>query len=231
MPQDLKVLTSIYAKNDSLGKSIITSWPSQHQLTIRSTPKMISWKLSIAPDTLLIKPENCNQSRINRLPITKVEHFLDFLFSSNLMQDVAYGVNKINFDSGDEQKVANSILTMKYSSTTAYYRQFFSDTSFEPISESTLWKKTVRNKSITKKKPSWLRWYNCSWDEWILHTQHSTAESVKRMDLAKNMETGKPSLKAKFLNKCNASSTLPTHSTSFGLSDVSDLALQEPHCA
>ena len=179
----------------------------------------------------LVIPEKTKQWKINCLPNAKVEHFLDFLFSSNLMQDVAYGVNKINFDSGDEQKVANSILTMKYSYTTAYYRQFFSDTSFEPISESTLWKKTVRNKSITKKKPSWLRWYNCSWDEWILHTQHSTAESVKRMDLAKNMETGKPSLKAKFLNKCNASSTLPTHSTSFGLSDVSDLALQEPHCA
>ena len=57
------------------------------------------------------------------------------------------------------------------------------------------------------------------------------AESVKRMDLAKDLETGKRYLKAKFLNKCNASSTLPTHSTSFALSDESDLALQQPHCA
>ena len=237
--EDLKVLTSIYAKNDSLGKSIKISLVGHQKYTKDDIMKTFNcsrymvdkaqklWSECVG----LAIPEKTKQSRINRLPIAKVEYFLDFLFSSNLMQDVAYGVNKINFDSGDEQKVANSILTMKYSYTTAYYRQFFSDTSFEPISESTLWKKTVRNKSITKKKPSWLRWYNCSWDEWILHTQHSTAESVKRMDLAKNMETGKPSLKAKFLNKCNASSTLPTHSTSFGLSDVSDLALQEPHCA
>ena len=57
------------------------------------------------------------------------------------------------------------------------------------------------------------------------------AENVKRIDLAKDLETGKRYLKAKFLNKCNDSSTLPTHSTSFALSDYSDLALQQPHCA
>ena len=85
-------------------------------------------------------PEKAKHSRINHLTIAKVEHFLDFLFSINLIQDVAYGVSKIKFNSGDEQKVANSILTMKYRQTIAYYRQFCSDTSFEPFSESTLWR-------------------------------------------------------------------------------------------
>ena len=51
------------------------------------------------------------------------------------------------------------------------------------------------------------------------------------MDLAKDLETGKRYLKVKFLNKCNTSSTLSTHSTSFSLSEESDLALQQPHCA
>ena len=55
------------------------------------------------------------------------------------------------------------------------------------------------------------------------------AESIKRMDLGKDLETDY--LKAKFLNKCNASSTFPTQSTSFALSHESDLALQQPHCA
>ena len=39
------------------------------------------------------------------------------------------------------------------------------------------------------------------------------------MDLAKDLETGKRYLKVKFLNKCNTSSTLSTHSTSFSLSE------------
>ena len=51
------------------------------------------------------------------------------------------------------------------------------------------------------------------------------AESIKRMDLETDY------LKVKFLNKCNASSTFPTQSTSFALSHESDLALQQPHCA
>ena len=57
------------------------------------------------------------------------------------------------------------------------------------------------------------------------------AESVRIMDLVKDLETGKRYLKAKFFNQCNASSTPPTHSTSFALSDESDLALQQSHCA
>ena len=57
------------------------------------------------------------------------------------------------------------------------------------------------------------------------------AESIKTMDLAKDLETGKHYTKAKFLNKCNASSKLSTHSTSFALSDETNLALQQSHCA
>ena len=34
----------------------------------------------------------------NRLPQEKIEHFLEFLFSCGLLQDVAFGVNKIKFD-------------------------------------------------------------------------------------------------------------------------------------
>ena len=52
----------------------------------------------------------------------KVEHFLEFLFSRGLLQDVAYGVNKIKFDCGEKQIVANVILTMKYSHTISYYK-------------------------------------------------------------------------------------------------------------
>ena len=146
--EDLKVLTSIYAKNDSLGKLIKISLVGHQKYTKDDIMKTFNcsrymvdkaqklWSECVG----LAIPEKTKQSRINRLPIAKVEYFLDFLFSSNLMQDVAYGVNKIKFDSGDKQKVVNNILTMKYSHTIAYYCQFWSDTSFELFSESTLWK-------------------------------------------------------------------------------------------
>ena len=56
------------------------------------------------------------------------------------------------------------------------------------------------------------------------------AERIKRMDLAKDLETGKRYLKAKFLAMLHLH-FLYTSSTSFALSDESDLALQQSHCA
>ena len=55
------------------------------------------------------------------MPQEKTEHFLEFFFSRGLLQDVACGVNKTKFDSGEQQKVTNAILTMKYSHTIAFY--------------------------------------------------------------------------------------------------------------
>ena len=139
MPEDVKVLTSIHAESNFLRKSIILSlvdhqkYTKDDMQTFNCSRCIVDKARKLQPECVgLVITEKAKQSRINRLPIAKVEHFLDFLFSSSLMQDVAYGVNKIKFNGGDEQKVANSILTMKYSHTIAYYRQFCSDTSFEP---------------------------------------------------------------------------------------------------
>ena len=70
----------------------------------------------------------------------KVERFLEFLFSSGLLQDAAYGANKIKFDSGEKQKVANAILTMKYSQTISYYKQMCHETLYSPLSDTSLWR-------------------------------------------------------------------------------------------
>ena len=146
------------------------------------------------------------------------------------MQDVAYGVNKIKFNSGDERKVANSILTMKYDHTIAYYHQFCSKTSFEPFSESTLWRILMGINPSQIKSLAGLDYITATEINGF-STLLKAAESIKTMDLAKDLETGKHYTKAKFLNKCNASSKLSTHSTSFALSDETDLALQQSHCA
>ena len=55
------------------------------------------------------------------LDLNKSEHFLDFIFSSDMLQDVAYGITKIKYDSGEEQKVAHAILNTKFSHAIAFY--------------------------------------------------------------------------------------------------------------
>ena len=38
-----------------------------------------------------------------------------------MLQDVAYGITKIKYDSGEEQKVAHAILNTKFSHAIAFY--------------------------------------------------------------------------------------------------------------
>ena len=60
--------------------------------------------------------------------------------SSGLLQDVAYGMSKIQFDDGSQQNIPNAILTAKYSHTIAFYLRICKETHYEPVSETTLWR-------------------------------------------------------------------------------------------
>ena len=76
----------------------------------------------------------------NKRKIKKFERFLECLFSIGILQDAAYGVNKIKFGSGEKQKVSNIILTMKYSPTISYYKQVCYESLFSSLSDSSLWR-------------------------------------------------------------------------------------------
>ena len=53
----------------------------------------------------------------------KTEDFLlDFLFSSGILQDVAYGTTKVKFYSGEEQCTAHAVITSKVSHTITFYK-------------------------------------------------------------------------------------------------------------
>ena len=69
----------------------------------------------------------------HHLDLNKSEHFLDFTFSSSMLQDVAYGVTKIKYDPGEEQKIAHAILTTKFSYVTAFYIESCEITDFLPL--------------------------------------------------------------------------------------------------
>ena len=73
----------------------------------------------------------------NKLNTTKVEHFLDFFFDSGLLQDVAYVINKLKYDSGNIQILPKAILTCKYSQLIDFYQHFCKESDYQPLSEST----------------------------------------------------------------------------------------------
>ena len=76
----------------------------------------------------------------NQLDQKKAEHFLDFIFNSNLLQDVAYGVTKIKFDLNDVYKISRAVLTAKMSHTIAFYNEVCRSENYSPLSESSLWR-------------------------------------------------------------------------------------------
>ena len=73
------------------------------------------------------------------MDIDKAEHFLDFLFPSGILQDNAYGTTKVKFQSGEGQHIAHAVITLKFSHTIAFYKQYCDSTKYSPLSDSSLW--------------------------------------------------------------------------------------------
>ena len=76
------------------------------------------------------------QFKRTRLNTQKCEHFLNFIFSKGLLQDVAYGTTTIKFDSGDTQNIPHAILQTKFSHTIEFYKNSYADSDYTPLSDS-----------------------------------------------------------------------------------------------
>ena len=74
-----------------------------------------------------------------RIDQQKAEHFLDYLFESGALQDVAYGTTTLKYDSGDKESVAHAVLTARKSHVIQDYFAYCSDVAYDPLSRTTLW--------------------------------------------------------------------------------------------
>ena len=127
---DLDYVLNLYNKTDSMGQLVILSLIDPKNYTKQKNMETFNctkhkngqarkWD---AINSGLVLPTKVQFKR-NKLNVSKCEHFLDFAFMSGLLQDVAYGVTKIKYDSVEEQKVAHAVLTTKYSHAVSFYLQ------------------------------------------------------------------------------------------------------------
>ena len=91
-------------------------------------------KMRIQSEGLLLPAKTKHIRR--KLNKDKVEHFLEFVFNSGLLEDVAYGTHNIKFDSDLKLKVANTVLTTKYTHGITFYLKKCAN--YEPLSTSNL---------------------------------------------------------------------------------------------
>ena len=130
LPNDLDYVLNLYNKSDSVGQLIILSLTDPKKYTkqkILETFNCSKYKIEQARkwnaiNSGLVLPTKVQFKR-NNINVSKCEHFLDFVFMSGLLHDVAYGVTKIKYDSGEKQKVAHAVLTAKYSHAISFYLQ------------------------------------------------------------------------------------------------------------
>ena len=86
------------------------------------------------------KPSSPPEIRRMRLEATKTDHFLDFISSPSLLQDVSYGTKSLKLDSGEKLLVPAIIRTVIPSRIIKQYQSFCKSVEFKPYSERTLFR-------------------------------------------------------------------------------------------
>ena len=163
----------------------------------------------------------------NRLDQKKAEHFLDFIFNSNLFQDVAYGVTKIKFDSNDVYKISRAVLIAKMSHTIAFYNEVCRSENYSPLSESSLWRKLHAVKPSQQKCLAGLGDITAAAMNGFSMLQDLSLK-YKNRELSNLFERSKRYYKTNFQFNCSA--TYPnsiSHCPIFALSDLTNKQLQQ----
>ena len=76
-----------------------------------------------------IPQEKTVQHRI-RLPMAKVDHFVDFVNRPCFYQDVAYGIREIKLETGEKLAMPNVVRTVTRTTTINQYLQYYEEEAF-----------------------------------------------------------------------------------------------------
>lgn len=163
----------------------------------------------------------------NRLDINKIDHFLDFLFTTDTLQDVAYGTTTIKYDCGQKHVTAHAVLTALKTHVVCDYLQFCEQIEFDGLSKSSLMRL--------------LNSFNPSQRRFLSGLDNTTADGlngfsilndlVKKLDidifhqecLSEKIDMGKRYLKTMYKVHCKKSSLCASHCTQFSLSSPNDI--------
>ena len=189
-------------------------------------------KLRLSSEGLLI-PEKVPLRR-NRMNTFKMEHFIEFIFSSGLIQDVAYGVTRLSFDSGDEQTIPHAVLTAKYSHVIGFYLQFCKEMDYPPLSESSLWRILRALKPSQRKNLAGLDDITAAGMNGFSELDNFLCQLRQHKPLISQLERGKRYLKTVYQTHCSVDSEIVTHNSTFALStldNIPEVPVSERVCA
>ena len=76
----------------------------------------------------------------NKIDLSKLDHFLDFVTSSHVIQDLPFGKRTLKLTSGEEIDIPNVIRVMMPSRLVQQYQQYCKENAYVPLAYSTLMK-------------------------------------------------------------------------------------------
>ena len=145
------------------------------------------------------------------------------MFSSGLLQDVAYGVSKIKYDSGDTQTVPHTVLTTKYSHTIQLYLDLCKEVNYIPVSESTLWRILKALKPSQRRSLAGLDDITAAGMNGFSFLDKTVKDiSGNNCALVSKLEKGKRYLKLSYQLHCSESTNIASHNPNFALTPTSE---------
>ena len=128
-------ILSIYAK-EYTSKQIKAMHSSFEILSDRRIKKARALATEKSPGAFL---EKRSQHRV-RMDKTKLDHFLEFTSRPYYYQDVAFGSRSVTLESGEELVMPNVVRTVARCTIINQYLEYCEETSFQPISRSSMWR-------------------------------------------------------------------------------------------
>ena len=141
IPAQVEAMIDIYNSSDKIGQIIILSLMDKKykkfelRKLFKCSKRQVNQAFKLREQSNGISVPASTKQKRTRLDQLKCEHFLDFLFSSGLLQDVAYGTTNLVFDNGDRQTVPHAVLT-----AIDYYLTVCRESEFNALSASSLYR-------------------------------------------------------------------------------------------
>ena len=181
-----------------------------------------------------IPQEKTVQHRI-RLPMAKVDHFIDFVNRPYFYQDVAHGTRVIKLETGEKLAMPNVVCTVTRTTMINQYLQYCDEERFSPLNTRTLYKILEVREASQRRSLQGLD--NIATDgaagfetlEKIVDELKSSGADSKWCEQSKTtLKSCKRYLKTEYIVNCRDGqpSTCPDHCRNFALSDNSDDAFK-----
>ena len=219
VPSELENLLTKYRDcddDDAIEKLVILSLINKSSYThdyicnlCRCTKYMLKKAVALSKEKWHI-PEKEVITR-ERLDVSKCEHFLQFVFSSGMIQDVAYGRRKLKFDSGDVQDIPKAILTCKYSHAIGTYLDLCEKNGFVPLNETSLWRILRELKPSQQKSLSGLDDILSAGMNGFQVLINYAKKCLPNLIKSNTLENGKQYFKTKYPLNCTNDASIKTH--------------------